>query len=181
MSCSGWLSVSEIANIWQALRSMTKPGRRMAVTPGLKELLDTEPTTVVKAIADNLGAGEFTRIGNASIHIDAWPLHDREDQVIGGLAIVRDTGYIAAQTRRVWRDVLPRVAEMVLIALVTLLIVRWSLSGPIARAAQWMRALRTGRAWHAIRPFQTGTFFSPGAGSGDIRREPEACTLGRRN
>src|SRR5206468_8813522 len=27
----------------------------------------------------------------------------------------------------------------------TLLIVRWSIAGPIARAAQWMRALRTGK------------------------------------
>ena len=34
---------------------------------------------------------------------------------------------------------------MVLIALITLLIVRWSIEGPIARTAHWMRALRTGR------------------------------------
>src|SRR5262249_11908212 len=30
----------------------------------------------------------------------------------------------------------------------TLLIVRWSMTGPIARAAQWMRALRMGRISH---------------------------------
>jgi alpha,alpha-trehalose-phosphate synthase [UDP-forming] len=34
---------------------------------------------------------------------------------------------------------------VVLIALITLLIVRWSIAGPIARAAQWMKALRIGR------------------------------------
>ena len=34
---------------------------------------------------------------------------------------------------------------MILIALITLLIVRWSIEGPIARTAHWMRALRTGR------------------------------------
>jgi len=33
----------------------------------------------------------------------------------------------------------------VLIALITLLIVRWSVAGPIARTAKWMQALRTGR------------------------------------
>jgi len=37
------------------------------------------------------------------------------------------------------------LAQMFLIVLITLLIVRWSISGPIARAAQWMRAMRTGR------------------------------------
>ena len=69
-----------------------------------------------------------------------------EDHVIGGLAVVQDTGYIAAQTRLAWRDTFLRVlVQMVIIALITLLIVRWSLSGPIARAAQWMRTLRTQR------------------------------------
>ena len=59
---------------------------------------------------------------------------------------MQDTGYIAAQTRLVWRDTFLRVlVQMVIIALITLLIVRWSLSGPIARAAQWMRTLRTQR------------------------------------
>ena len=49
-------------------------------------------------------------------------------------------------TARVWRESFLRVLlQVVVIALVTLLIVRWSIAGPIARAAQWMKALRTGR------------------------------------
>ncbi len=122
-------------------------GNRIAVTPALTQVIDSEPPTVVQAIRDNRGQGQFTRVDTASIYIYALPLHNSQDQIEGGLAIVHDTGYIAAQTRRVWRETFFRVlAEMVLIALVTLLIVRWSLSGPMARAAQWMRALRTGRA-----------------------------------
>jgi alpha,alpha-trehalose-phosphate synthase [UDP-forming] len=122
-------------------------GNRIAVTPALTELIGSEAPAVVRAVADNRGQGEFTRAGTASIHIYALPLHNREGQIEGGLAIVHDTGYIGTQTRHVWRETFFRVlAEMVLIALVTLLILRWSLSGPIARAAQWMRALRTGRA-----------------------------------
>ena len=35
--------------------------------------------------------------------------------------------------------------QVVLIVLITLLIVRWSIAGPIARTAHWMKALRTGR------------------------------------
>jgi trehalose 6-phosphate synthase len=37
------------------------------------------------------------------------------------------------------------LVQVLLIALITLLIVRWSLVGPIAKAAQWMRTLRTGK------------------------------------
>ena len=122
-------------------------GNPVAVTPALTRLMEGEPPTVVQAVRDDRGEAQFTRAGTASIHIYALPLHNSQNQIEGGLAIVNDTGYIAAQTRRVWRETFLRVlAEMIMIALVTLLIVRWSLSGPIARAAQWMRALRTGRA-----------------------------------
>ena len=122
-------------------------GKRIAVTTKLKDLLSDEPGAVVSAVQENREQGQYVRAGTSSLYIYALPLHNREDQVEGGLAIVHDTGYISAQGRQVWRESFARVlAEMVIIALVTLLIVRWSLSGPIARAAQWMRALRTGRA-----------------------------------
>ncbi len=122
-------------------------GKRIAVTTKLKDDLSDEPAAVVSAVQENRELGQYVRAGTSSLYIYALPLHNREDQVEGGLAIVNDTGYISAQGRQVWRESFARVlAEMVIIALVTLLIVRWSLSGPIARAAQWMRALRTGRA-----------------------------------
>ena len=122
-------------------------GKRIAVTTKLKDVLSDEPAAVVSAVQENREQGQYVRAGTSSLYIYALPLHNRDDQVEGGLAIVHDTGYISAQGRQVWRESFARVlAEMVIIALVTLLIVRWSLSGPIARAAQWMRALRTGRA-----------------------------------
>jgi trehalose 6-phosphate synthase len=84
-------------------------------------------------------------VGDASLHIFALPLHQR-DEVIGGLAIVHDAGYIRAESLHIWRETFLRaLAHVFLIVLITLLIVRWSIAGPIARTAQWMRALRTGR------------------------------------
>ena len=45
-----------------------------------------------------------------------------------------------------WRDSFIRVlVQVLLIVLITVLIVRWSIEGPIARAALWIRALRTGK------------------------------------
>jgi alpha,alpha-trehalose-phosphate synthase [UDP-forming] len=127
-------------------------GDVVAETPGLGSVLAAPPAVVRQAIVDNRGAAEFNRSGTASLHVYAMPLH-REDHVIGSLAIVHDTGFIAAQSRQVWRDTFLRVlVQMVIIALVTLLIVRWSLTGPIARAALWMRTLRTqkGSSRHAV-------------------------------
>jgi len=98
-----------------------------------------------QALGENHGAGAFQRVGDASLHIYALPLHQNEE-VIGGLAIVHDAGYIRAESLHIWRQTFLRaLAHVFLIVLITLLIVRWSIAGPIARTAQWMRALRTGR------------------------------------
>jgi len=120
-------------------------GNLLAVTPELASTLATVPPVVSQSLRENHGAGAFQRAGNASLHIYALPLH-RHDDVIGGLAIVHDAGYIRAETLHIWRQAFLRaLAHVFLIVLITLLIVRWSIAGPVARTALWMRALRTGR------------------------------------
>ena len=120
-------------------------GTRLAVTPELTNILNDRPPVVAKAIVDNLTDSEYIRVGTSSLYVRVLPLHD-DTHVIGALAIVHDSGYIAAQTRKAWREAFLRVlVQMLTIVGLTLLIVRWSLSGPIARAAQWLKTLRTQR------------------------------------
>ncbi len=120
-------------------------GDLLAVTPELKSTLATVPSVMSQALRENHGAGAFQRLGDASLHIYALPLH-QHDEVIGGLAIVHDAGYIRAESFHIWRETFLRaLAHVFLIVLITLLIVRWSIAAPIARTAQWMRALRTGQ------------------------------------
>jgi alpha,alpha-trehalose-phosphate synthase [UDP-forming] len=122
-----------------------RQGNLLAVTPELASMLATVPSVMSQALRENHGGGEFQRVGHASLHIYALPLH-QHDEVIGGLAIVHDAGYIRAESLHIWRQTFLRVlAHVFLIVLITLLIVRWSIAGPIARTAQWMHALRTGR------------------------------------
>jgi alpha,alpha-trehalose-phosphate synthase [UDP-forming] len=123
-----------------------RSGGLMAITPGLTHRLASEPPLLSRAVAENRGQGQFVSLNGSPVHIYALPLH-QDDQVVGGLALVYDAGYIAAQTRGVWRDAFVRVLILgCLISLTTLLIVRFSITGPIAKAALWMKALRTGRA-----------------------------------
>jgi alpha,alpha-trehalose-phosphate synthase [UDP-forming] len=125
-------------------------GQPIAITPGLGPRLAGEPLVARQSASDVQGAGEYIRLGEASVYIYTVPLHQDED-VLGGLAIVQDASYINARSRRIWRDTFLRVLVLVfLITLTTLLIVRWSIAGPIARAAQWMQALRVGK--DASRP-----------------------------
>lgn len=121
-------------------------GHPVAVTTSLEPLLASAPAVVQQSLKDNHAADAFVRIGISSVHIYAFPLH-RDDDIIGSLAIVHDAGYIRAESLRIWRETfLSALAHVFLIVLITLLIVRWSIAGPIARTAHWMRALRTGRA-----------------------------------
>ena len=120
-------------------------GESIAITRGLAPALTSELAVVRQAASNGQNAGEYIRMGEASVYIYAVPLH--QDQAVAGrLVIVHDASYINAQSRRVWRDTFLRVLALVfLITFTTLLIVRWSIAGPIARAAQWMRALRMGK------------------------------------
>ena len=123
-----------------------RQGAVLAVTPGLARWLTTQPHAATQSLAKNRGTSEFVRTGNEAFNIYAVPLH-KDGEILGSLVIVHDAAYIDAQKARVWRETFLRVlVQVFLIALITLLIVRWSITGPIARAAQWMKALRTGRA-----------------------------------
>src|SRR6266581_2467637 len=120
-------------------------GHPIAVTTSIEPLMTSAPAIVLQSLKENHNQDAFLRMGSASLHIYASPLH-QGDQLIGSLAIVHDSGYIRQESLRIWRETfLSALAHVVLIVLITLLIVRWSIAGPIARTAHWMKALRTGR------------------------------------
>lgn len=125
-------------------------GHPIAITISLEPLLTNAPAVVAQALKEDKKTNAFLKIGSASLHIYALPLH-RADEIIGSLAIIHDFGYIRSESLRIWRETfLSALAHVFLIVLITLLIVRWSIAGPIARTANWMKALRTGRgpsAW----------------------------------
>jgi len=118
----------------------------IAESSGLVERLQRQPSSVAQAIAQNQKQSEFIRAAAAGrLHVLVLPLH-RNDDLIGELVIVHDASYIDAQIARLWRDTFLRVViQVFLIVLITVVIVRWSIAGPIAKAAQWMQALRNGK------------------------------------
>ena len=120
-------------------------GGALAMTSGLDRRLATPPAPVQQALARDAGQGAFFPLDSALLHVYALPLHGAT-ATVGALAIFHEAGYIDAQTARLWRETYLRVAiQVLIIVLLALLIVRWSITGPIARTAQWMRELRMGR------------------------------------
>src|SRR5580704_16982143 len=78
-------------------------GHPIAVTTNLQPLMSSAPAIVLESLRENNNADAFLRMGISSIHSDAVPLH-REDELIGSLAIVRDSGYIRRDSLRIWRE-----------------------------------------------------------------------------
>jgi alpha,alpha-trehalose-phosphate synthase [UDP-forming] len=119
----------------------------LAATRNLDAVLPGVSKHLTDAFAHNRLESYYMRSGFKRVYLLAAPLHAVDRSIAGGIVIVYDTGYIRSEIFRVWSRVFIHIAGQVLVIVaITLLIVRWSLAGPIARAAQWMRTLRTGRA-----------------------------------
>jgi alpha,alpha-trehalose-phosphate synthase [UDP-forming] len=120
--------------------------RVLAISSALSRRLVSSPTSLMLALQHKTRVGEFASVDDAPAYIYSIPLL-RRDEVVGGLAVVQDTSYIARQGTHLWSYLLVGVlVQLALIALFSFVIVRRNILGPLARTAQWMRALRMGTA-----------------------------------
>jgi trehalose 6-phosphate synthase len=121
-------------------------GIALAMTSGLAALFQLRPAAAAHAAERDAGHAEFLRVGDTPIHIYALPLH-RNGKLVGTLAIVHDVSYIDTQVSRTMRDSLVNaLVQTFFIAVLALVLVRWTLTGPLTRTANWLRTLRTGQA-----------------------------------
>jgi len=123
-------------------------GKPLLVTPSLDGQLDVAPVVVSEAVGQNKSLPQTLNWHGSPMMIYAAPLHGHgEEGVIGALAIFADMQYIEAQKSEIWRQVVTHVLLQVLVIVaITLLIVRWTIIRPMARTAQYLRALRTGKS-----------------------------------
>ena len=117
----------------------------LATTPGLDNLVTAELPVITQAISSDQRYAGFKSINGEATHLYVLPLHDESGE-LGALAVFHDAGYIKSQATRVWGDTfLTILVQAAFIALVTLLIIHWTILGPIARTTKWLREIRTGR------------------------------------
>jgi alpha,alpha-trehalose-phosphate synthase [UDP-forming] len=124
-----------------------RQGGVVAITPNLANALSASSASIAKTVAQGREDSSFDKLDRVPVHILALPIrHQNQQEVLGSLAVVHDVSYIHERILLVWRQTFFRVlVQVFLIVLITLLIIRWSMVGPIARAALWMRGLRTGK------------------------------------
>ena len=121
-------------------------GVLLAESSNLQNRFVPPPVPLAQVTANNNGISQFINVGSEPMHVYYMPLHDKTS-VTGVLAIFHDVGYIESQSARMWRATFWHViAEVLLIVLITVLIIRWTIVLPISRTAQWMKDIRRGRA-----------------------------------
>ena len=134
-------------------------GTSLALTPGVATRLATPLSSLAKTKAESQGRGEFLWLEQSRVYVYVLP--GQAAGRAGVLAVMEDASYVDAQKTRIWRNasfgVLLRV---LLVGLTALLVIRWSIAEPIKQTAQWMRALRTGKATKHIA-FADGAMLEP--------------------
>jgi alpha,alpha-trehalose-phosphate synthase [UDP-forming] len=134
-------------------------GVALAVTEGLSSLFQLRPAAAAHAEERNAGYGEFLQVNDTPIHVYAVPLH-HSGQFVGTLALVHDVTYIDKQVAHTLRDSLVNaLVQTLFIALLALVLVRWTMTGPLTRTAKWLRTLRMGSHAHAPPALPEGELF----------------------
>jgi trehalose 6-phosphate synthase len=132
----------------------------IATTTALSADLPVPPTCVTNAMNSDLEIGHFSDLGGKEMYLYALPLH-REEDVAGALVIIQDPSYIQDRLSLIWKgSFIHFLVNALVISLTTLLLIRWSMAGPIAKMAEWMKTLRTEKNKEPLR-LPSGGVFEP--------------------
>ncbi len=143
------------AGIERILKKFGKPQRGIAVydrfaalilaTPDLAPVLPPSLPEVTEAISQNAVSRGFRLVGDRRVYVYATPLaHD--DRPVGALAVVLDATHLEAAEWSLWRyNALRFLVLALVVSLIALLIVKSSITRPMARMSEWTKALRAGR------------------------------------
>jgi trehalose 6-phosphate synthase len=122
-----------------------RQGNIFASTPDLIPEIPEPFPQAVMAVTENRTLNNFISIKGKKTYIYVLPLIE-EDRTIGALVLFHDASYIDVRLGEIWKYNLLRFLTLsILITIITLLVIRWSITGPIAQIAEWMRELRMGK------------------------------------
>ncbi len=135
--------------------------RLMAVTPQLGVYLTSPPAFVVNVMNSDQEGGASLSLGGKEGYLYALPFY-REERVAGALVIFYETGYIDDRISMIWKNNFLRfLINALLVSLTTLLLIRWSVTGPIDRLTQWTKSLRAKKEASGPLPFPPSRLLEP--------------------
>jgi len=139
----------------RVLARFTRPDRAIAIYDGFGSVIDATPDVrrglgpisplVGEAITKNVPTRAFVPVAGRARLVYVLPLQDN-DRPIGAAAVLIDADFLEAGEWDLWRRTGVRVGVlMLLVTGITWLTVRWSVTRPVARIAEWTRQLKSGQ------------------------------------
>lgn len=118
-------------------------GNLLTSTNNLKLPGPTPFRPAIDVLTENRSSGNFIRTGGEKMYVSLTPISNDDSNILGVLAIFNDTTYIDARLAEILKDNIIRFFIVsILVALSTITVIRWSITGPIARLAVFLRDLR---------------------------------------
>jgi trehalose 6-phosphate synthase len=111
----------------------------LAASPRLDPALPMIRLRVRESIGNDRTVTAIDTIAGKPSHLFIIPL-DEDSVIRGALVLTHDLSFIDARVADVWRTSFLRSLVQVLLLIITIIIVvRWSITRPIQKVAQWMR------------------------------------------
>ena len=156
------------APIERILKRFGRPNQVIAVYDQLANPIAVVPDSVgpravaIPEITESLAMDAirygFRVIDGRPVYVYATPI-DRNERPIGALAVILDASQLAASERALWRQNALRFAVLaVVLSGITVLLLRLSVTRPMAKMAEWTKALKTGRAGPPPEAADAGLF-----------------------
>ena len=119
-------------------------GRTLASSIDSTVGMTPQPSVARKAQSSQRSVGQLLHLDGSAMYVFAQPIHS-DGEIGGTLVLFEDAGALDAQESALWRTaLLGALTQTILIAGVTLLILRWSMRRPLVRMAQWLHDVRAG-------------------------------------
>lgn len=122
--------------------------------------LNDSVTHIRESFIRGEGISTFLTLDEKSMHSYAIPLL-LNNKTIGALLVLHDASFIDARIKEIWQTNFVRLLiQTLLIIVTTALIVRWSITWPIAKIAEWMKSVRAGKTNQLVN-LQRGDILKP--------------------
>lgn len=114
-----------------------------------KELADKLPpglNIVFETLDGDSGKGLYESVFSSDMYLFAMPVLDEDGARTGTIVVFNDASYINEFLNEIWRrNFLRLLASALLISVITLIVIRWNVMGPIAKMSEWMNNVRRGK------------------------------------
>ncbi|HMH49381.1 MAG TPA: trehalose-6-phosphate synthase [Candidatus Acidoferrum sp.] len=135
----------------------------IAATPDVKAHLGPLSPVITGVISGGGTARQFARIGGHTVWMHVVPL-ERDDKPAGAVAVFLDADYLGSREWDLWQRTGVQLGVLILVlTLITWLLIRWTVTRPIARIAEWTKRLKSGEPV-APPPAADASLFGPLAG-----------------